>query len=119
MCAKKLCGYGLKNFSRTINEFDILITFVHIKTIPLKLSFTEHTLNFKRPFKIAHGTRSSTPVVIVAITHDGLTGYGEASMPPYLGESHETVIAFLQKAEPLLKSFRDPSEIGVILKEID
>lgn len=33
---------------------------------------------------------------------DGFVGYGEASLPPYLGETHESVISFLNKAKALL-----------------
>ena len=85
----------------------------------MKLIATPYTLQFKRPFKIAHGTRSSTPIVIIQLEHGGITGYGEASMPPYLGESHESVLAFLKKAEPILNKFKDPFEIEIILNEID
>ena len=85
----------------------------------MKLTYTPHTLYFKRPFKIAHGTRSSTPIVITELHHQGITGYGEASMPPYLGESHDTVMTFLKKAAGILNNFRDPFEIETILHEID
>lgn len=85
----------------------------------MKLLFTPHTLYFKRPFKIAHGTRSSTPVVITQLEHEGIIGYGEASMPPYLGETHETVLAFLNKAAGLFSSHTDPFKMVSILKEID
>ncbi|CAN5374490.1 dipeptide epimerase [soil metagenome] len=85
----------------------------------MKLSYTPHTLYFKRPFKIAHGIRSSTPIVIVEIKHEGLIGYGEASMPPYLGESHETVLEFLKKASPVIQNHKDPFDLEVILAEID
>ena len=85
----------------------------------MKLSYFPHTLYFKRPFKIAHGTRSSTPIVITQLEYEGQIGYGEASMPPYLGESHESVLAFLKKAELVLKKFKDPFEIENILTEID
>ncbi|MGZ4033222.1 MAG: dipeptide epimerase [Bacteroidia bacterium] len=85
----------------------------------MKLTCTPFTLEFKRPFKIAHGIRSSTPIVITQIIHEGITGYGEASMPPYLGESHQSVFAFLKKAETVINKFRDPFEIEVILNEID
>src|SRR6185369_8350347 len=85
----------------------------------MKLSFSPYTLYFKRPFKIAHGTRSSTPIVITQLEHEGIIGYGEASMPPYLGESHLSVMAFLKKTESILGKFKDPFEIEAILNEID
>ena len=85
----------------------------------MNLSYTPYTLYFKRPFKIAHGTRSSTPIVITKIEHEGMIGYGEASMPPYLGESHESVLTFLKKAESVIRKFKSPFEIENILHEID
>lgn len=85
----------------------------------MKLTYTPHILYFKRPFKIAHGTRDSTPIVIVELEHEGIIGYGEASMPPYLGESHETVVTFLKIASTLLEKHQDPFQIESILSEID
>ncbi len=85
----------------------------------MKLAFAPHTLYFKRPFKIAHGTRSSTPIVLTQLEHEGFIGYGEASMPPYLSESHETVLAFLNKAAVVINKFQNPFEIESILNEVD
>jgi len=85
----------------------------------MKLRFTPHTLYFKHPFKIAHGVRTSTPVVITELEHEGVTGYGEASMPPYLGESHETVLLFLKKAARYLETVSDPFDTATILSTID
>lgn len=84
----------------------------------MTLKFTPYTLYFKHPFKIAHGTRSSTPIVITELEHNGFVGYGEASMPPYLGENHETVLSFLTCARPLLVS-ADPLHIEPIMKAVD
>lgn len=85
----------------------------------MKISFTPQTLKFKRPFAIAHGTRDSTPVVFTRLGQDGLFGYGEASMPPYLGESHESVLAFLSMAEKVLKKFTATDPVEAILSAID
>ncbi|HET7818417.1 MAG TPA: dipeptide epimerase, partial [Bacteroidia bacterium] len=85
----------------------------------MNLSFSAHTLDFKRPFSIAHGTRNSTPVVFTQLEHNGIIGYGEASMPPYLGESHESVFKFLEKAKNVLKQFSDYNDVSGILTEVD
>jgi len=85
----------------------------------VKLSFAPHILKFKRPFSIAHGSRDFTPVFFTKLEHKGVVGYGEASMPPYLGENHETVLEFLKKAETVLYKFSDPINIETILCEID
>jgi L-alanine-DL-glutamate epimerase-like enolase superfamily enzyme len=104
--------YGLRILSENAN----LIIF---QNIDLKLSFVPQTLKFKRPFSIAHGSRDSTPVVFTRLEHDGVSGYGEASMPPYLGESHKSVLAFLAKAEVVLRKFRPDDAMETILGEID
>lgn len=85
----------------------------------MKLNFAPYILKFNRPFSIAHGSRDSTPVVFTRLEHDGTVGYGEASMPPYLGENHDSVWKFLLKAEKYVQKFYDPKEIETILAEID
>jgi L-alanine-DL-glutamate epimerase-like enolase superfamily enzyme len=54
-----------------------------------------YQLQFKFPFRIAHGMRTHTPVVYVRLQHNGLTAFGEAALPPYLPETQATVIAFV------------------------
>lgn len=85
----------------------------------MKLTYQPHTLYFKRPFKIAHGTRSSTAIVITQLEYEGRIGFGEACMPPYLGETHETVLLFLSKAVKLLSGYTYPFDIETILLEMD
>ncbi|MBL7889697.1 MAG: dipeptide epimerase [Bacteroidia bacterium] len=63
--------------------------------------------------------RSSTPVVIVKVEYNGYVGYGEASMPPYLGESHESVISFLGKAKSILADLTFPFDMEEVLRAID
>ena len=85
----------------------------------MKLSYTPQTLRFKRPFAIAHGSRDATPVVFTRLEQEGTYGYGEAPMPPYLGENHESVLAFLSKAIPVLQKFNPADTIENILSEVD
>ena len=56
--------------------------------------------------------------MMVEVEKDGIIGYGEASMPPYLGESQETAAAFLAKGRPLAV-FPDPFQLEEVLPEID
>ncbi len=83
----------------------------------MKLSFTPYNLMLKHVFTVASNSRISTPVVLTQIEYDGHIGYGEASMPPYLGESHESVTKFLQKID--LSKFNNPFEIEDILAYVD
>jgi L-Ala-D/L-Glu epimerase len=83
----------------------------------LKLSFRPYTLELKNPFGLAHGTRNTTAIVLTQLEHKGIIGYGEASLPPYHGETQESVKAFLSKPE--LEQFENPEETEKILSYID
>ncbi len=73
----------------------------------LNISYHPFELLFRYPFRIAHGERTFTPVVFVEIAHNGLLGYGEAALPPYLAETTKTVGSFLESSKPLLKKLND------------
>lgn len=62
----------------------------------MRLSLYPYQLRFKYPFRIAHGIRTGTDVVYVKLEHDGLTAWGEATLPPYLPETQKSVIAFIK-----------------------
>jgi L-alanine-DL-glutamate epimerase-like enolase superfamily enzyme len=83
----------------------------------LKLKFRPYDLKLKHVFTISSNSRTTTPVVLTEIDYDGIKGYGEASMPPYLGESHETVLKFLSSVD--LLQFKDPFLIEDILSYVD
>lgn len=83
----------------------------------LKLRFKPYTLDLRHVFTLSTSSRSTTPVVLTEIEYDGIVGYGEASMPPYLGESHETVLKFLSKVD--LSKYDDPFQMEKILDEVD
>lgn len=57
----------------------------------MKLSVHPYFLEFFRPFALAHGTRTGTQLAFVKIEHEGITAYGEASLPPYLTETFDSV----------------------------
>lgn len=83
----------------------------------LKLSFEPYDLQLKHVFTIASFSRTTTPVMLVKIEWGGFVGYGEASMPPYLGESHETATKFLSSLK--LDQFTDPFRLNEILSYVD
>jgi len=83
----------------------------------MKLSFRPYTLELKHVFTIAVSSRTTTPVVLTEIAYGGLVGYGEASMPPYLGETQETAAAFLSKVD--LSRYPDPLQLETITADID
>lgn len=83
----------------------------------MQLSFRAFDAQLKHPFTVSGYTRTTTPIVLTEISYDGVTGYGEAAMPPYLGESQASVMAFLEKVN--LKQFINPFELDDILTYID
>lgn len=87
------------------------------KSAKLKLRFQPYNLQLKHVFTVATYSRTTTPDVQVEVEYDGITGYGEASMPPYLGESVESVMRFLQQVN--LEQFSDPFQLEEILAYVD
>ncbi len=83
----------------------------------MNLRFKPFDLQLKHVFTLATSSRSTTPVMLTAIDYQGSTGYGEASMPPYLGESQETAQRFLSKVD--LSRYTDPFQLEDILNDID
>ena len=83
----------------------------------IKLTFQPYTLQLKHTFTVSSYSRKETPAVLTEIEYDDVVGYGEASMPQYLGESQDSVIRFLSKVD--LSNFKDPTDVQNILYYID
>lgn len=83
----------------------------------MKISCKEFDLELKHPFSISKFTRTSTPLMLLKIDYEGKTGYGEASMVPYMGESYETAHAFLKKVD--WTHFQFPFDFAAIIKYLD
>ncbi len=83
----------------------------------LEMKFFPYELKLRHVFTVATYSRTTTPDVQVEITYDGVTGYGEASMPQYLGQTVQSVTSFLQKVD--LSQFSDPFQLEDILAYVD
>ena len=83
----------------------------------MKLSWEPYELELRHTFTVASYSRKTTPGVQVRIEYDGFTGHGEASMPPYLGHTVESVCTFLQKVD--LGQFADPFQLEEIMAYVD
>ena len=88
-------------------------------TKEINLEWCPFEAKMKHVFTISGSSRSTTPIVLTRITYDGYVGYGEAAMPPYLGETYNSAMDFLKKARPVLKTFKSPFMIGEIMQKID
>ena len=83
----------------------------------LEMRFFPYELKLRHVFTVATYSRTTTPDVQVEITYDGVTGYGEASMPQYLGQTVQSVTSFLRKVD--LSPFHDPFQLEDILAYVD
>ena len=83
----------------------------------LSLSFVPYELLLRHTFTLANSSRKTTPDVLTRIEFEGEIGYGEASMPPYLGESVESAMSFLFSLN--LYQFTDPFQMDNILQYVD
>jgi L-alanine-DL-glutamate epimerase-like enolase superfamily enzyme len=83
----------------------------------MKLTYQQFELTLKHAFTIAKFSRTSTPVMLLQVEHEGVIGYGEASMVPYMGESYETANAFLSKVDA--GQFKYPFDFGAIINYLD
>ncbi|QTE35484.1 dipeptide epimerase [Mucilaginibacter gossypii] len=83
----------------------------------MELTYQPYELQLKHAFTIAKFSRTSTPVMLVQISHEGKTGYGEASMVPYMGESHQSATEFLSKVD--IARFSYPFDFAAIINYLD
>jgi len=83
----------------------------------MRLSWRPYDIQLRHTFTVSSYSRTTTPDVQVAIDYDGFVGHGEASMPPYLGHTVDSVCAFLAKVN--LEQFSDPFQMEDILAYVD
>jgi len=83
----------------------------------MALSYRPYELRLAHTFTVSSYSRKTTPGVQVEIAWEGLTGHGEASMPPYLGHTVESVCAFLSKVD--LGRFESPFLLEDIMAYLD
>ncbi len=83
----------------------------------MKLTYQPFELLLKHTFTIAKFSRTSTPVMLLQVEHEGQTGYGEASMVPYMGESFKSATDFLNKVDAA--QFKYPFNFEEIIAYLD
>ena len=90
---------------------------VTVGTGKMKLSYYPYELKLAHTFTVASYSRTTTPDVQVEIEYEGYVGYGEASMPPYLGHTVESVCNFLSPVD--LGRFSSPFLLEDIMAYLD
>ena len=79
----------------------------------MTLEYHPYPLQLQHTFTVSGCSRSQTPDVLLTLRHGPFVGHGEASMPPYLGESIESVCAFISRVD--MTQFDDPLRTDEIL----
>lgn len=112
---------GTDSGIRTVTPKQIRTNDIVIPIWPKKgrinLSFCPYDLRLRHTFTVSKNSRTHTADVLVFLEYEGITGYGEAALPPYLGETQESVCRFLSQVD--LSQFDDPFKIEDILEYID
>lgn len=86
----------------------------------LQLDWEDFTGVMKFTFTISGSSRTTTPIVITRLSWDGYIGYGEAAMPPYLGETAASCHEFYKKViDQILPKYDNPFQIEDIVKDMD
>lgn len=81
----------------------------------LSLRYYPYVVELQHTFTISGFSRDTTTIILVEISYDGVTGYGESALPPYMvGQTLETATAFLDKVD--LSQFSDPFKTDAIYK---
>jgi L-alanine-DL-glutamate epimerase-like enolase superfamily enzyme len=80
----------------------------------MKLKVEPLRLESSHPFKIARSTRTTFDLFVFSLTHEGVTGLGEAAPQQYYGESPDTVKEVVATIADKLES--DP---GSLLKSLN
>lgn len=83
----------------------------------ISIEIKPYNLNKKFVFRIASGSRTNTPMLLIKLKYESFEGYGEASIPPLYWETIDTAQAFIKMIN--LKQFHSPLEIVKIGNYID
>jgi L-alanine-DL-glutamate epimerase-like enolase superfamily enzyme len=83
---------------------------VHFETQPTQL-------RFRFPFRIAHGMRTHTESVLVHATAGDFSAWGEATLPPYLPDTLESVLEFLK--HPFFSAISIDTNPAEVYKQMD
>ncbi len=75
----------------------------------LRISYAPYRLLFKHPFETTHGVREGTDSIFIRLEENGITGYGEVTLPPYLKEKPREVLDRLQGS--VMAGLKDTGEL--------
>ena len=71
----------------------------------MELQLSTHTLQLKHPFTISRESHNTQDTLIVHLSHQGRTGYGEATSNPYYGHTIKSLISEISAFEKEIEAF--------------
>lgn len=74
----------------------------------MKLQISPYSLQFHFPFGVHGNSRTHTRSVFVRLLYHDFEAFGEACLPPYLGQKEANTLRFLRKAADHLSSLQVP-----------
>lgn len=72
---------------------------VLLKPAAMQIRWKQADWQLRHAFTLAGHSRTSTPAIIVEIEYEGIKAWGEAALPPYLGESAHSAMDFLSRLQ--------------------
>ena len=78
------------------------------------LSYCTYRLLFKHPFGTAHGLRDGTDALFIRAEENGIVGYGEVTLPPYV---KETVAGTIERTVSVARKL--PAHPGQMLTQLN
>ena len=85
----------------------------------MNIAYKPYLLEFKHPFGVSSNTRKNTLSIFIRIDNGKWSGYGEACLPPYLGETEDETLAFFEKCSELLSAYKGDFSITELLTKTD
>ncbi|UAB85245.1 dipeptide epimerase [Zunongwangia sp. SCSIO 43204] len=78
----------------------------------MKIEYHQYQLQLKDTFRISHTSRDVQPSLVVSVSQDGFTGFGEAAATSYYGVTVEGMIESLKKVEKIVEDhIEEPPEV--------
>ncbi|WBL25701.1 dipeptide epimerase [Zunongwangia sp. HGR-M22] len=78
----------------------------------MKIEYHQYQLQLKDTFRISHASRDVQPSLVVSVSHNGCTGFGEAAATSYYGVTVEGMIRSLKKVEKIVEDYiEEPPEV--------
>ena len=71
----------------------------------MQLQLSTHTLQLKHPFTISRESHSTQDTLIVHLSHQGQTGYGEATSNPYYGHTLDSLVSEISTLQKDIEAY--------------